>query len=63
MRAKTIISAKINNNTSHRIVLQLTLIMKRFNHIIRLFEAYIYYVYINRMEGINICMCFICIKM
>ena len=25
--------------------------MKRFNHIIRLFEAYIYYVYINRLEG------------
>ena len=30
------------------------LIMKRFNHIIRLFEAYIYYVYINRLEEIHI---------
>ena len=37
--------------------------MKRFNHIIRLFEAYIYYDYINRLEGINICMCFICLKL
>ena len=34
--------------------------MKRFNHIIRLFEANIYYVYINRLEGIH--MCFICVK-
>ena len=33
---------------------KLTLIMKRFNHIIRLFEVYIYYVYINRLEGIHI---------
>ena len=40
---------------------KLTLIMKRFNHIIRLFEAYIYYVYINRLEGIH--MCFICLQM
>ena len=40
---------------------KLTLIMKRYNHIIRLFEAYIYYVYINRLEGIR--MCFICLKM
>ena len=37
--------------------------MKRFNHIIRLFEAYIFYVYINRLEGINISMCFICLNM
>ena len=44
-------------------MLKLTLIMKRFNHIIRLFEAYIYYVHFNRLEGINICMCFICLKM
>ena len=36
---------------------QLTLIMKRYKHIIRLFEAYIYY----RLEGIY--MCFICLKM
>ena len=35
--------------------------MKRFNHIIRLFEAYIYYVYINRLKGKH--MCFICLKM
>ena len=40
---------------------KLTLIMKRYNHIIRLFDAYIYYVYINRLEGIH--MCFICLKM
>ena len=39
------------------------LITKRFNHIIHIFEDYIYYVYINRLEGINICMCFICLKM
>ena len=44
-------------------MLQLTLIIQRFNHIIRLFEAYIYYVYINRLEGIHISMCFICLKM
>ena len=37
--------------------------MKRFNHIIRLFEAYIYYVYISRLQEINICMCFICLTM
>ena len=63
MGTKTIISAKINIKHCHRIVQQLTSIMKRFNHIIRLFEAYIYYVYINRLKGINICMCFICLKM
>ena len=40
---------------------KLMLIMKRFTHFIRLFEAYIYYVYINRLEGIH--MCFICLKM
>ena len=40
---------------------KLTLIMKRFNYIIRLFEAYMYYVYINRLEGIH--MSFICLKM
>ena len=40
---------------------KLKMIMKRFNHIIRLFQAYIYYVYINRLEGIH--MCFICLKM
>ena len=39
---------------------KLTLIMKHFNHIIRLFKAYIYYVYINRLEGIH--MCFVCLK-
>ena len=39
---------------------KLTLIMKRFNHIIRLFEGYIFYVYINRLEGIHTC--FICLK-
>ena len=27
--------------------------MKRFIYIIRLFEAYIYYVYINRLEEIH----------
>ena len=43
-------------------MLQLTLIMTGFSHIIRLFDAYIYYVYINRLEGVNICMCFICLK-
>ena len=37
--------------------------MKRFNHIIRLFEAYIYYVYINRLQEIYIFMCFIWLKM
>ena len=42
---------------------KLTLIMKRFTHNILLFEAYIYYVYINRLEEINICMCFLCLKM
>ena len=40
---------------------KLALVMKRFNHIIRFFEAYIYYVYTNRLEGIH--MCFICLKM
>ena len=40
---------------------KLTLIMKRFTHIIRLFEAYMYYVYISRLEGIH--MSFICLKM
>ena len=40
---------------------KLTLMMRRFSHIIRLCEAYIYYVYINRLEGIH--MCFICLKM
>ena len=39
---------------------KLTLIMERFNHIIRLFETYIYYVYIKRLEGIH--MCFLCLK-
>ena len=34
--------------------------MKRFNHFVRFFEAYNYYVYINRLEGIH--MCFICLK-
>ena len=61
MGAKTIISEK--KIKSYRIVLQLTMIMERFNHIIQLFEAYIKYVYINRLEGIKICMCFICLKM
>ena len=40
---------------------KLTLIMKRFNHIIRLFEAYMHYVYINRLEEIQ--MSFICLQM
>ena len=44
-------------------MLQLTWIMKRFIYNIWLFEAYVYYVYINRLEGIHICMCFICTKM
>ena len=39
---------------------KLTFIIKRFNHIIRLFEAYMYYVYINRLEGTQ--MYFICLK-
>ena len=43
--------------------LQLTLIMKRFNHIIQLFEAHTYYVHINILEGIGLHMCFICLKM
>ena len=33
---------------------KLTLIIKRFKHIIRLFEAYIYYVCNNRLEGIHV---------
>ena len=41
---------------------KLALIMKRFNHIIRLFEAYIYYVYIKSLEGIHMCLD-ICLKM
>ena len=41
---------------------KLTLIMKRFNHIIRLFEAYIYYVYINRLEGKHMCLIFLKMK-
>ena len=38
---------------------KLMFIIKRFNHIIRLFEAHIYYVYINQLEGIRICVLYV----
>ena len=42
---------------------KLTLIMRRFIILFGYFEDSIYYVYIDRLERLNICMCFLCLQM
>ena len=54
--AKTIISAK---KYLIQFMTKLTLIMKRFNHIIWLFEAYIYYVYTLTDQKEYICVLYV----
>ena len=63
MGAKMIISSKINIIQFIELYYNDKIDVDNESILFGLFEAYVYYFYINRLKGINICICFICLKM